>query len=771
MEHHPPTPVLSFVETHCFDCHQGEDAEAGLDLESIDVDLSNNTTAKRWVRIFDRVRDGEMPPQDYATADKEDVDNFLRATGAWLRSSERAEHRELGRVRGRRLTRKQVERSLQDLLGIDIPLADQLPEETRSHRFTTVADGQAVSHFQMQQHLAVVDLALDEAFRRARTVQDHYEREFDAVGLARRNPKRRCREPEMRNGQAVIWNGGVIFYGRLPATTAPQDGWYRFAVDVSAVKPPENGGVWSTIRSGLCVSSAPLLTHIKSFEANEKPKTIQFEAWLRKGHMLEIRPGDATLKKGRFKGGQIGAGEGEPQDIPGIAFDRLTMTRFHPGADDDEVRRLLFGGLDVTAEGDTFDVVSESPRKDAERLLVAFARRAFRQPVDSAVIAPYVESVASALDRGHSFKEALRLGYRALLCSPRFLFFTESSGQLTNHAVAARLSYFLTGSTPDNQLSQLAESESPLDMTILHKETDRLLAGSGGRQFVEDFAAEWLDLDAMNASVPDRKMYPKFDPVVQQSMLDETHAYLHALLVENQSVVRLIDSDFIYLNSRLARYYGVEGVQGDELRRITLPPDSHRGGVLTQGAILKVTANGSTTSPVLRGVWVSERLLGIPIPPPPTNVPAIEPDIRGATTIREQLAKHRSEDSCASCHVKIDPPGFALENFDPAGQWRDKYTKKSGGRKRRGVKVDASYELPDGRTFQDIREFRRLVATEPKKLAASVAENLLVYGTGAPIKFSDRDAVDTIVDEAAKHDFGFRSIVHSVVTSPIFLNK
>jgi len=207
------------------------------------------------------------------------------------------------------------------------------------------------------------------------------------------------------------------------------------------------------------------------------------------------------------------------------------------------------------------------------------------------------------------------------------------------------------------------------------------------------------------------------------------------------------------------------------LQRVALEPQHRRGGLLTQGAVLKVTANGSNTSPVVRGVWVSERLLGEPIPPPPGNVPAIEPDIRGAKTIREMLAKHRSEDSCAVCHVKIDPPGFALENYDPAGRWRDKYVQLIAGRREQGATIDASYSLPDGREFRDIHEFRSLIAAQPRKLARNVAEKLLVFGTGANISFADRQAIDQIVDRAAQDNYGFRSIVHAVTTSPTFLSK
>ncbi|MFI4877166.1 MAG: DUF1592 domain-containing protein [Blastopirellula sp. JB062] len=769
-----PEKIRQFITANCYDCHQGESSEAGLDLEKLSFDLTDEAIQDRWVRIFDRVEADEMPPTEYGEIDVEAKRDFLSATRLHLHRQQRSQQDQLGRVQARRLTRKQIERSLHDLLGIDIPLTEYLPEESRANGFTTVADGQSMSHFQLAAHLKAVDAALDEAFRRALSPADKDERDFDAKGIARTNPKRRCREPEMRQGQAVIWSADVIYYGRIPATRAKADGWYRFEVTVSGLKLPPSGGVWSTVRSGLCVSTAPLLQDITTFEALEEPQTIQFDAWLPKGHMLEIRPRDVTLKKGRFAGGQIGVGEGEPQNLPGIAFDRLTMRRIHLKGDDDHVRQLLFGDLKTKPSKNKrpdYELVSSSPREDATRLMRAFAQRAFRRPVEAAEIAPYVASVQNALAEGDSLVAALRMGYRALLCSPRFLYFTEETGPLDDYAIATRLSYLLTGSTPDETLLQLAAAGKLRDKQTLQAETNRLLASDAGRQFIHDFAAEWLDLDQINFTTPDRKLYPKFDPIVQQAMLDETEIFLHAMLQENLSVTRLIDADFTFLNSRLARYYEIEGVEGDEMRRVTLSPESRRGGLITHGSVLKVTANGSNTSPVLRGVWMLERILGDPVPPPPSNVPAVEPDIRGATTIREQLAKHRSHSDCASCHVKIDPPGFALENFDPAGQWRDRYVRLQGRKRKPGPVIDASYALPNGREFQNIDGFKALAVDQPRKLTANVAEHLLVYGTGAPIAFADRDAVEAIVDETANDDFGLRSILHAVVASPLFLSK
>ncbi len=254
-------------------------------------------------------------------------------------------------------------------------------------------------------------------------------------------------------------------------------------------------------------------------------------------------------------------------------------------------------------------------------------------------------------------------------------------------------------------------------------------------------------------------------------MLDETETYLQEMLKKNLGVKLLVDSNYTYLNERLARFYGIRRVSSDEMQRVSLKPEDHRGGLITHGSIMKVTANGTTTSPVLRGVWVSERLLGVEIPPPPAGVAAIEPDVRGAKTIREMLEKHKSNPACASCHVKIDPPGFALENFDPAGRWRDKYIKIQGRKRVPGTPIDASHELPTGEKFKDVKQFRSIVAAKPEKLAENVAEKLITYGTGSPVTFADRKDIEQIVAQASKKNYGFRTIIEEVAASELFCTK
>ena len=451
----------------------------------------------------------------------------------------------------------------------------------------------------------------------------------------------------------------------------------------------------------------------------------------------------------------------------------MRIEEIHPGGDVKLARRLLFGEMDVDIDSrrQTVRYRGEQPGEDTAKQLRAFTRRAFRRPVTDEEIAPYLRLLREAIDQGDDPVDALRASYRAVLCSPRFLYFVEPLGPLDDHAIASRLSYMLWNSMPDDELFRLAQEGSLRDAAVLNEQVERMLRDEKGKRFVKDFASQWLDLIDIDFTEPDQKLYRDFDIVVQNAMLDETHAYLQELLDSDASATLLVDADFTFLNSRLARYYGIQGVEGDQVTRVTLDQDSHRGGLIAQGAILKVTANGTHTSPVLRGIWVSERILGTPIPPPPENVPAVEPDIRGAKTIREQLQRHLADTSCSGCHYKIDPPGYALENFDAAGRWRDAYPKVERGESHRGAKIDASFTLPDGRDFQDFDEFRSLLCAKPEPLARNFAEKLLVYGTGAPIDFADRAVVDEIVKQTSESQYGLRSLLHAVVTSPIFLSK
>ena len=320
----------------------------------------------------------------------------------------------------------------------------------------------------------------------------------------------------------------------------------------------------------------------------------------------------------------------------------------------------------------------------------------------------------------------------------------------------------------------------------MRRETDRLIDSAGFDRFVKNFAGYWLNLRHLRRDDPDKRLYPEYqlDEYLVDSMERETLAFLTAMVRDNLPIRNLVDADFLFVNERLARHYDLEPVYGAAMRRVAVPKGSPLGGLLTQGAILKVTANGVSTSPVLRGAWIMDRILGEPPPPPPPGVPAVEPDIRGAKTIRDLLAMHTKSSTCASCHAKFDPVGLALENFDVLGRWRTHYRGTAEGERVTGIDhtghdfaytiagaVDASGTLADGRRFRDVRDLKAIFAANPRQLARNLLHQLTVYATGTPVRFSDRAEIEKMLDSCAADGYRTRDLVHALVRSRVFLGE
>ena len=440
----------------------------------------------------------------------------------------------------------------------------------------------------------------------------------------------------------------------------------------------------------------------------------------------------------------------------------------------------------VPTEETRVDVVSAAPRRDADRLLRQFLDRAYRRPAAETDVRRFLALFDERQAAGLSFAEAMAASYTAVLASPGFVFLDEKPGRLDDYALATRLALFLWNSPPDAALRARAARGELGQPAVLRAETERLLADDKSRRFRDAFLDYWVDLRKIEDSTPSTTLYNDYylDDALVEAAVAETQLTFEEMIRADLPARGIVNADFTYLNERLAAHYGISGVKGAAMRRVTLPPDSPRGGFMTQASVLKITANGTTTSPVLRGKWIVERILGLDIPPPPP-VAAVEPDIRGAVTIRQQLEKHRDDASCASCHRKMDPPGFALENFDVMGAWRDRYRaideakQPEVGRGKNGhpfgyhlgLPVDAAGELPDGRPFVDVRDFKKLLGKEDEALARNLARQLVVYATGAPVHFSDREHVEAILAAAKPQAYGVRSLIHALVQSDFFLKK
>ncbi len=446
------------------------------------------------------------------------------------------------------------------------------------------------------------------------------------------------------------------------------------------------------------------------------------------------------------------------------------------------VRQLGAGQNRPDPDQGLWTVASEEPLIDADRLLATFLPKAFRRPVPEKIRKSYLVQVEKRLSAGDCFETAMRWAYRAALCTPNFLYLAEPKGALDDHALASRISYFLWNSTPDAHLTELAASGALREPETLRQNILRLLADAKSNRFVTDFLGQWLALRNIASTDPDKELYPEFSTYLQNSMVAETEAFFRELIDKDLDATHLIDSDFAMLNEKLAVHYGIEGVTGSQIRRVNLPADSPRGGFLTQGAILKITANGTTTSPVPRGAFVLDRLLGTPPDPPPPNIPAVEPDVQGATTIRDLLDKHRADPSCAGCHAKLDPPGFALEAFDVIGGFRDRYRSLGEGDPvercsidpfigisfKHGPPVDTSGKFADGREFSNVVELQKLLTKDATPLLRNLARQLAVYSTGRPISFSDRDQIAAIVAATETKGGGLRTLIHELIQSPLF---
>lgn len=775
-----------FLQTHCADCHRGENREGDLDLFALPRDLSEPAALAKWVRVYDRVAAGEMPPRESVQPAARQRQTFVHDLGESLTAAHRAQK---GTVL-RRLNRREYQNTLNDLFGTHLDLAGFLPEDGRAGEFDNVGSALDISMVQLRRYLESVDAVLDAAI--ARTAAP-------PVRNVVRASYAQTRGAEQFLGK--VWlqrdDGAVVFFkefgyptGMLREATVQTDGWYDIRVTgyaYQADRPITFAVGATTFAPG---AEKPTFGYFEMPPG--QPTTIQLRAWIKSRYMIEVTPYGISDRNNEIRQQGVQGYKGPGLAIQQIEVEGPIMEEF-PGRG----HRLIFDGLtrqEIPPRNPSersrpwyvprYEIVSSQPEADVLPVLRRVATAAFRRPVSTEQVSAYRALFSDELKKGASFEESLRSAIGAIFCSPDFLYLRETPGLLDDHALAARLSYFLTRTLPDEELLAAARTGKLVsDRTTLLAQTERLLEHPLHARFVEDFTDAWLNLRDINFTTPDRGLFPEFDPFLQSSMIAETRAFLDELLRRNLSVRNIVKCEFAMLNNRLAEHYGIPGVTGPEIRRVTLPAGSPRGGFLSQGSVLKVSANGTNTSPVVRGVWVLERILGEVPPPPPKGVPGVEPDVRGATTLRELLDKHRALQSCRSCHQMIDPPGFALESFDPIGGWRDRFRSLGEGdrvdvevnglrvRYRLGPPVDASGSLADGRQFSGFQEFRDLLAKDEAVLAKAMTMKLLTFATGRELGFSDRPEIERIVQQSARSGYGLRDMLQLVVSSDIFRSK
>ncbi|MEI6712262.1 MAG: DUF1588 domain-containing protein [Verrucomicrobiota bacterium] len=810
------TPLL---ENHCTECHERDNAKGGLDLTKLPQDLQERSLRERWIRIHDRMEKGEMPPkkEDMPEADRADM---LRVLSGAILKVDREEVATRGRGPLRRLNRDEYQNNLRDLLQMPhLDIRDVLPEDREGHHFNKATETLDMSRVQLKAYLDAADMALRAAmvtqkeppkvaqYRAVGTrlfpsldtfgtrAAMFFARDGEAVNIDGKTPKEELAKLDADEGLelALFRSASWPYYGYPKGFVAKVAGEYRVRFSARAVRqlagfkivPAEKpqpmtfrarkpsgpdvsgdvratGGLIDILPESGVYETTVLLRGGETFEYSllGLPVPLTFN----------INGGAPTYRYPTFpEGGQ-----------PGVAFQWLEVEGpLAPAVWPPLSHKVLF---DEVQPGS----VPADVKMESKRLLRRFAALAVRESIPAEELQMFEALVLGRLEKGDVFSEALLAGYKAVLCSGHFLYVREPERAEDHFAVASRLSHFLTNTRPDEKLSGLAQAGALRRKAVLRSEAERLIAGEGFDRFIRNFTAYWLNLRHVRRDDPDIRLYPeyRFDDYLVESMEMETRAFVTAMIRENLPAKVLVDADFIYANDRLAQHYKLPALSGSTVRKVPVPKESPFGGLLTQASVLKVTTNGTTTSPVVRGAWVMERLIGQPPPTPPPSVPAVEPDIRGAKTIRDVLEQHTKNKSCAACHARFDPVGLALENFDILGSWRTQYRGLEEGQKVSGIDraghdfaytlsapVDASGKLLDGTAFSNIHDLKAVLASNPRQLGRNILEQFTIYATGTPVRFSDRPEIETILDACAADGFRVADLLFGLIQSRIFLGN
>jgi hypothetical protein len=775
------TAIRSFLARHCLECHGAEKPKGDLRLDKLSLDVFDAASGEVWLKVQKRIKAGEMPPKGKPRPPEKEVLTLSHWVDARIQAAAARRTAE-GRVVLRRLNRAEYQNTIHDLLGVDLELKDQLPPDGSADGFDNGARALHMSSFLMEKYLEAADRALNVAIvnrPRPASVKKRYSlKDQHHVKNASERVFRVVDDTVMLFSSSE-WQA-VWLYQFYPNREEDR-GYYRFRISASAVqsdgKPVTFRVVSQTRGERMSGKGGP----VGYFDAPaDKPKVFEFVEYNEPRKTINILPYSLARSNVVDKEGA------DNWKGPGLAVQWVEVEGPLNDTWPPAGHRAIFGDQEQGPapsrdQRDRVEVISKDPGADAERILRRFLRRAFRRAITDDDVSPFLAIVKAKLAEKYSFEQAVRVGLLAAMVAPDFLFLREKAGKLDDFALASRLSYFLWSTMPDEELLSLAEEKKLRQPDTLRQQVERLLSHPKAAAFTENFVGQWLNLRDIDFTEPSHILYPEFDHMLKVSMIRETELFFDEVLRGDLSLTNFVASDFTMLNGRLAKHYGIPGPIGWDFNKVPLPRESHRGGVLTMASVLKVTANGTYTQPVTRGVFVLDRILGTPPPPPPGDVPAIVPDIRGAVTIREQLDRHRQDAACAACHLKIDPPGFALENFDVIGGWRENYRSNGNGQTvmidgrrmpyLKGKPVDAGDIMPDGQRFRDIDELKQILLKDKDQLARALATKLVTYATGAAPETADKPEIEAIVKKVRDKDYGFRTLIHEIVQSKLFQTK
>lgn len=802
-------PVDAFVKKHCLECHADADPKAGLSLTKFRTAADLITGRKAWDSIVTMVENGEMPPDDKPQPTADERTAFLKQIADIIADDERRSPPNPGRVTMRRLNRAEYDNTVRDLFyGLDINASEDFPSDDVGHGFDSIGDVLTMSPVLMERYLTAADNIAKKAV--LTTIPNINKR---GISMQYTQPSGRdvplsgsFRVVTVKPDATPVESGPLFAQFQMNANDdyilkfgcyaerdqgidAPKEKNDKtLDLDAALDGKPSKKSKPVPVSDGEPIRVAAFVygKDLPDGASDEEVAKLYGGAWsrCRPCRILEIVE---VKSRSRDKTDSF---EIKIPPMPGIQYIGVAVVKPRDGQ---PPTRVFFKYLGVDGPLDmrpysmrrTVEAKPDaSPQERTREVLTRFAGRAFRRPATAHEIERLIRIVETIEASGGSWEAGLQLAIQAVLASPKFLFRAELDDRPTapetrpidEYQLASRLSYFLWSSMPDDELFELAGKQQLT--ASLDTQVRRMLLDPKAKSLVEKFAMQWLQLDRLRTHSADATLFPSFGEPLRNAMIKETQLFLQAIIQEDRPITDMITADFTFLNKTLADHYGIGDTMGNRKnakskipggqpinslltwQRVQLPPGSPRGGLLTQASILTVSSNPTRTSPVKRGKWVLEQLLGAPPPPPPPAVPELEAQKDKLTgTLRQQMEQHRKNPACANCHAKMDPLGFAFENFNAVGGYRE----EDGGEK-----IDASGTLPDGRTFQGPVELKKILSEQKRDFARCLTEKLLTFALGRGLEYYDRRAVDKIVQSMEQNEFKFSTLCVEIARSDPF---
>ncbi len=792
---HAAQPFEAFLEKHCVRCHGPEKEKGDLRIDRLSRDFKLGADTHHWAEVIEQVNSGEMPPKKEKKPTQDEIAAFVTGLDSLIKEGRAARMAARPAVAHYRLSRKEYQNTVYDLLGVryDPTKPGELNEDTLWHGVERIGSQLSLSPSHVDRYYRAAELVLDRAFPAT------------ALGEARKVLKTAA---ELRYGggkdqQVAMDRFGIkrpLRYLLFPGTTqnALSSGWfgksgpehsglYKVRLQASGIRPIGGQPAHLSIGKRTSEETVDGLVEFDVTAPEDKPQVYEFEVFLEMPASLDfcvVATDVVDRRAGAAFRGALGSRNGY---IFTHSSETLLLNPNAPQMFDDKGNGLFSTVLLdwIEWEGPLVSEAEKSRRKDvvppddATAEVVAehlqrFAERTWRRPVKQEELAEYLQSFRTEREAGEKMADAYRVALQGVLTSRHFIYIVEGAPvtreRLTDSELATRLSFFLWSSMPDDALFTAAKG-GKLSGDALQKEVDRMLADSKASRFIDDFARQWMQLHRVGMFPPDKKLYPSYDAWLEASMRTEPVEFFREMFSKNIPIESFIDSDWTTANPRLCDFYGLPEPTKGGFQRVSLKPENRRGGLLTMGAVLGLTSDGTRHRPVHRGVWLSEVVLGKTPPPPPANVPAIEPPTQQSpkATLRQKIEAHRDNANCAACHAKIDPLGIAWDNYDAIGQWRTREKIPAGTGE--DPLINPAGSMPDGRAFKDANEFKQRLLEDRDKVAHAFIEHLCTYGLRRPVAFDDQEDLKAIQAEAKKNSYRVKDIVRAVALSDLMRKR